>query len=376
MMLQKGSAIKGVCKVMFCSALIFTILLALCDATLFYGTDTILRRQIVPASSSWQYARHLANCSRLFYGLVNNCGDGGTNCPILTDRTPPISLANLDTIIPPGSTLNEKLLALYYYNIDQEYANARGVTYMNDDAAFKASDFENATNYAWQCKRIDYRWLTFHSMWFNDNAFEYSWDTDPVTGEGIGRFSRFFSNPSSEYPVTITNTDPAWQQFVDTLAMQTNRWTTGRFQRIVASMKAAYAAQSSYGNNYDAIPYRRFYMQYDFSRVLRAVQYSTDTLSYTNLPDSLLDSWNILRMDTSVPRTHIAQIKQFVDALRQYWDASRNRFTMRYYFFSQKYYELTSLNPSIEKNLGPLLITPDITVADFYYANYIYGLPN
>uniref|UniRef100_A0A7E4UQ20 Uncharacterized protein n=1 Tax=Panagrellus redivivus TaxID=6233 RepID=A0A7E4UQ20_PANRE len=354
---------------MLSSGIVFVFLVASCGAEIWDPDTADFTAHPVPSTSSYAYSRYLANCSRLFHSLVNNCGDGKTNCPILTNRTPPSSTANLDTIIPPNSTTFQKLLTFYYYNIDPAIANAR--TFFFDDNDLHDSDFNNATNHAWMCKRLNYRHLFYYEMATSETLAKL-WEANSI--EVTGPFAYFYLDPHSEYDAISTYTEvPELPPFLEAIFAQTP-WTPARFIDMVSKMKTYYQSQVDMGFDYTPLPYQRFYLQYDFAKILNLALNAKKILTGNALITQLNSEFERIKPIATIFRTTKAQVLQFINAVTQRWGQTSD-ITQRYHWFSQIFFEMGVLQPNVGKAIGQLYLEGG-QVADFYYLNYFFGLPN
>uniref|UniRef100_A0A7E4UQW8 Peptidase_M13_N domain-containing protein n=1 Tax=Panagrellus redivivus TaxID=6233 RepID=A0A7E4UQW8_PANRE len=335
---------------------IFTSLLTLCDAEVWISENEEFTAHPLPKSSSYEYARYLAHCSKKFHNLVDNCDKDGENCPVLSDSK------------------FQKLLDVYPASIDPIFQNAKGPSIDFDPFhsdfdvnTLQESDFYKSTDIAWNCKRINYRHLIYYEM-ATSGALEKYWAVDSATLSGVGPFAKSFLNPSLVTPATAA----AYDAFFNTLNAQPIH-NSASVIKVVSALKHFYT-QPELGTISSSLPYSKFHFQYDFAKNLQLASKAQWLLSDDYLINRLKQQWGKTGFARRIQKVHKKQVKEFLRALTQKWKQTSG-VNQRYYYFSEKYFELTRLNPSIESTLGTTSLKYG-QLADLFYLNYFFGLPN
>uniref|UniRef100_A0A7E4UY74 Phospholipase B-like n=1 Tax=Panagrellus redivivus TaxID=6233 RepID=A0A7E4UY74_PANRE len=356
---------------MFFIGIVLASLLASCDAGV-WNFDNAFVAQPLPTSSNEEYVNHLVNCSKLFHSLVENCGDGKTDCPLLTDRTPPSPASDANTILTAGATAIEKLMAFFDYNVDPEIRDGMGYLY-GDINKLHQSDFDKATDTFWQCTRLNYRHLFHYEFATSGEIDKQMMAIDYST---YGPLAEFLINPQRSYNITngansVCEDGLTYLILANTISERVP-WSPTKVIYTNNAIDYRYLLLTKGG--FELLPFSKFYLFQSFARNMQLALAAKTILTGNTFIDYVTASFDVTKQDPTIANVIKAQMKQFINKMTAVWGETED-VNQRYHLFSKWYFTATKNMPWLGWHLGSMTLGFYGQLGDFFYLNYFFGFP-
>uniref|UniRef100_A0A7E4ZSB6 Peptidase M13 N-terminal domain-containing protein n=1 Tax=Panagrellus redivivus TaxID=6233 RepID=A0A7E4ZSB6_PANRE len=299
---------------LFYFGLLLALFLASCDANV-QNIDGIFVPKPIPTKSQYNYVKHLAECKKTFHSLVENCGSGKKNCPILTDQTPPKYVS--DSIQWSNATTMKKLMAFFKYNIDQEITNANGYNLDTGINFLHPTDFDLATNHVWKCTRLNYRHL-YHYEFATTDEIEKQMSFNEDT------LSDFYINPTDYYTdLKVDYNNPTVSLTRDAITKAINEpvpWTPMKAIYVDSAVEEHFTSDTGF----DVIPFSKFYLFKSFVQNMRLAYAAKEILTGNRLVNHINANFEEIKTDPAVPKVMKAQMKQFINSVTSKWAQTKD----------------------------------------------------